>query len=131
MSRWKQAEIGKAVLAAFNGLLDMNGLGDEAHRRAERIYRLGQPDPWDHIPEFHDRLVAALASQGLQVCSDHPALGWLVGPFRMHGWRLSGPSRSWSWASWTRQRSRFRVSPRVAPVLVPALVQLPVPPLQP
>jgi hypothetical protein len=82
LTRWKQAEIGKAVLAAFNGLLDMNGLGDEAHRRSERIHRLGQPNPWDHIPDFHARLVAALASQGMRVRPDHPALGWLLIPFR-------------------------------------------------
>jgi hypothetical protein len=56
LSRWREAEIGKAVRAGFNGLLDTNRLGDEAHRRAEWIYRLGQPDPWDHIPEFHNRL---------------------------------------------------------------------------
>ena len=61
-------------------------LGPLAAARSERNYRIQQPNPWRHVPEFDPTLLKALASQGIRISPDHPALANLRPAFAA-AWR--------------------------------------------
>jgi hypothetical protein len=75
IERWRVAAIGVAEGEHFNGVAPpIEPFGDEAVTLSELRYKLTDAAHWRDIPEFEDRMRAALASQGLDVPKGHPLL---------------------------------------------------------
>lgn len=78
---WRTATIDAAQDAFFNGFAEtFEDFGLEDMRHSDRHYRL-QQGKWSEIEGFDRRLVDALASRGVVMSSDHPAVVHLRNAF--------------------------------------------------
>lgn len=104
IERWRLAEIGRAYMEIANGLIDTNPLGTEAVRRSDLCVALDQYQGYLKVAGFDDRLITALATQGINIPPGHPTL------------RMLRPSFREAWLDTERYKDRMIRSPTsVAP----------------
>ncbi|WP_114945064.1 site-specific integrase [Microvirga calopogonii] len=87
IERWRISETIRAYEEIANGQVSLNPLGAEAIERSERCVMLDQyrsdlkvPEQYRshaRIPDFDDRMLAALAGQGYIIPDNHPVLRML------------------------------------------------------
>ena len=82
IERWRLAEVGRAYMEIANGLVDVDPRGTEAMRRSDLCVALDQYQGYRKIADFDDRLIAALATQGITVPAGHLTLRMLRPVFR-------------------------------------------------
>jgi integrase len=75
LERWRVVVIDQAQAEHFSGVAaTFDPLGDEAVALSELRYKLSDAAHWRTIPEFEERMIDALASQGLNVPAGHAVL---------------------------------------------------------
>jgi integrase len=96
MQRWLKVSTDQAYLDHFNGTAArMSPFGAEASALSRTVHALRERRFAD-VPDFDDKLVAALSGQGVEMARGHPALP------RLRGWFAE------AWDALERRIERFR-----------------------
>ncbi len=99
LERWEQAQIWQAYMEISHSLVDTNPMSEAASRRGNLISQLERYRGYEAIEDFDQRLVDALATEGIALSPNHPVV------------RILRHTFSAAWVAVERFRSRMMSNP--------------------